>query len=82
VHKARSLFYAQLGLAPAEGGLLPLRYETLWRGTSRTCELLFGNVRELPLESLNAPDDMWRVVVDFPFDREGHTPGEWSPLKR
>ena len=74
VHKARSLFYAQLGLAPAEGGLLPLRYETLWRGTSRTCELLFGNVRELPLESLHAPDDMWRVVVDFPFDREGHTP--------
>ena len=74
IHKARSLFYEQLGLAPAEGGFLPLRYETLWRGTQRTCELLFGNVRELPLESFNAQGDTWRVVVDFPFDRDGHTP--------
>jgi len=74
IYKARSLFYEQLGLAPAEGGLLPLRYETLWRGTQRTCELLFGNVRELPLESFNAQGDTWRIVVDFPFDRDGHTP--------
>src|SRR5262245_40376860 len=74
IHKARSLFYEQLGLAPTEGGLLPLRYETLWRGTQRTCELLFGNVRELPLESFNAQGDTWRIIVDFPFDRDGHTP--------
>jgi hypothetical protein len=74
IHKARSLFYEQLGLTPEESGLLLMRYDTLWRGTQRTCELLFGNVRELPLESLNAQEDMWRIVVDFPFDRDGHTP--------
>jgi hypothetical protein len=74
IHKARNLFYEQLGLTPEESGLLLQRYDTLWRGTQRTCELLFGNVRELPLESFNAQRDMWRMVVDFPFDRDGHTP--------
>ena len=74
IHKARSLFYEQLGLTPEESGQLLLHYDTLWRGTQRTCDLLFGNVRELPLESFNAQGDTWRIVVDFPFDREGHTP--------
>ncbi len=74
VRKAESLFFEQLGVAPEENGLLPLRYEALWRGTWRTCELLFRNVRELPLESFNVQGDVWRVVIDFPFDRDGHTP--------
>src|SRR5262245_52043906 len=74
IHKARSLFYEQLGLTPEESGQLLLHYDTLWRGTQRTCDLLFGNVRELPLESFDAQGDTWRIIIDFPFDREGHTP--------
>jgi len=45
----------------------------LWRGTMRTCEVLFRNVRELALDSFKA-QDVWRLIIDFPFDREGYTP--------
>ena len=46
-----------------------------WRGTRRTCELLFRNVRELPLNSLRA-EDSWRMVIDYPFDQERYTPAD------
>ena len=73
VQKLRALLYDQLGLAE-ESGLIPPRYEA-WRGTRRTCELLFRNVRELPLNSLRA-EDSWRMVIDYPFDQEGYTPAD------
>jgi hypothetical protein len=73
IQKIRSLLYEQLGLDPEESSLLPPRYQYLWRGTWRTCEILLQNVRELPLDSLRAQDP-WRMVIDYPFDREGYTP--------
>jgi hypothetical protein len=73
IQKIRSLFYEQLGIDPEETNLLPPRYDYPWRGSIRTCEILFQNVRELPLESLKAQDP-WRIVIDYPFDREGYTP--------
>jgi hypothetical protein len=76
IQKARSLLCEQIGLEGEDSGLLPPRYEMLWRGTRRTCDILFRNVRELSLESFRAPEDMWRVVIDFPFDREGRTPAD------
>jgi hypothetical protein len=72
IQKARSLLYEQLGIEE-DDGLLPPCYEMLWRGTMRTCEILFRNVRELVLDSFRA-QDLWRLVIDFPFDREGYTP--------
>lgn len=74
IRKAESLFFEQLGVPPQDSGLWPLQHEVLWRGTRRRYELLFRNVRELPLESLQAQEGLWRVVIDFPFDRDGHTP--------
>jgi hypothetical protein len=76
IQKARSLLFDQIGLETEDSGLLPPRYELLWRGTWRTCEILFRNVRELSLDSLRAQEGMWRMVIDFPFDREGHTPAD------
>jgi hypothetical protein len=73
IRKLRSLLNEQLGIAE-NGGLFLPRYEALWRGTRRACEILFGNVRELPLDSLRAQEGLWRVVIDFPFDREEYTP--------
>jgi hypothetical protein len=75
IQKIRSLLYEQLGLDPEENSLLPPRYQYLWRGTWRTCEILFRNVWELPLESLKA-QDVWRVIIDYPFDQEGRTPSD------
>lgn len=46
-----------------------------WRGTKRSCDLLFTNVRTLPDESLRSKED-WQVIIDFPFDTEGHSPVE------
>ncbi|MEJ7636622.1 MAG: hypothetical protein WKF75_01200, partial [Singulisphaera sp.] len=46
-----------------------------WRGSKRSCDVLFTNVRALPDESLRSADD-WKLVVDFPFDAEGHSPIE------
>jgi hypothetical protein len=57
-------------------GLLPPRYDLLLRGTWHTCDILFRNVRELSLESLRAQEGVWRLVIDFPFDREGYTPAD------
>jgi hypothetical protein len=73
IRKVRSLLNEQLGIAE-DGGLFLPRYETLWYGTRRICEILFGNVRELPLDSLRAQEGLWRIVIDFPFDREEYTP--------
>jgi hypothetical protein len=75
IRKIRSLLYEQLGL-DENGGLFLPRYEVLWRGSRRTCEILFGNVRELSLESLRAQEGFWRIIIDFPFDRENYTPSD------
>jgi hypothetical protein len=50
----------------------------VWRGTRRTVEVVFGNVRDtadLPDDMLRATGDRWKVVVDYPFD-PGHSPLE------
>lgn len=51
-----------------------------WRGTARTVEFVFGNVRDRASLNNDAfvpsqPGNL-RVVVDFPFDDSGHTVGE------
>ncbi|MEH0819831.1 BREX-2 system ATPase PglY [Micromonospora sp. CPCC 205714] len=51
-----------------------------WRGTRRTIELLYGNVRnpnDIRDEAFN-PDDpeRWRLVIDYPFDDGSHGPAD------
>ena len=46
-----------------------------WRGSKRSCDVLFTNVRILPDESLRSGDD-WKLIIDFPFDSENHSPIE------
>ena len=74
IQKVKHILYESLHIPTAEGDLLPPRYDMLWRGTKRTCELLFRNVRELPLDNFAAADGMWRILIDFPFDQPPHTP--------
>lgn len=74
VQKVRELLYEMVGIK-AEDSLLPPSHRILWRGTARGCEILFRNVRELPLDNFEPQDpDAWRIVVDYPFDLPGHTP--------
>ncbi len=51
----------------------------LWRGVKRQADLVFGNVRdtaELTDSSFASSGSTWKIVIDFPFDDEGHSPHE------
>ncbi len=39
-----------------------------WRGTRRRAGVLFANVANLPLASLDNPGPEWKVVIDYPID--------------
>ncbi len=73
MRKIREILYQALGIS-CRDDLLFERHEISWKGHDHAFQLVFGNVRELPAESLKPTGDEWRVVLDFPFDREGHTP--------
>jgi hypothetical protein len=68
--RVREVLFTELGLEDQDE--LFLLHEFQWRGTRRRCEVLFTNVRDLPDESLRSETD-WRIVIDFPFDDQGHT---------
>lgn len=74
IQKVKYILYEYLQISTDGGDLLPPRYDMVWRGSKRTCELLFRNVRELPLDSLKSQDGIWRIVIDFPFDQAGFSP--------
>ena len=48
----------------------------VWRGSRREVDVLFGNVRDtgwLTEDHFRARPGTWRVIVDFPFDEQGHS---------
>ena len=48
-----------------------------WRGSNRTVEVSFLNIREVQDNSnFVARDDEWRVLIDYPFDTGTHTPSD------
>jgi hypothetical protein len=49
-------------------------YDFVWRNTKRPCVVLFGNVRELSPASLEAIDERWKLVIDYPFDEPNRSP--------
>lgn len=69
----RQMLFKSLGI-PEQDEMF-IAHEFLWRGSKRSCDVLFTNVRSLPDESLRSTDD-WKLIIDFPFDAEGHTPTE------
>ncbi len=73
IRKVRELVYEMMGLQQAEA--LWISHDFVWRGTKRQCQFLFANVRELNHETLNNRTDDWKVIIDFPFDKdENHGP--------
>jgi len=72
LRKIRALVFGELGVAFDEE--LFSNHSFTWHNTTRECDVLFSNVRELPEASLQAKGDGWKVVIDFPFDTEGFTP--------
>mgnify|MGYP001179613518 CR=1 FL=1 len=55
------------------------QHEAIWRGSKRTVDILFGNVRDsswLSDDHFRANTGTWRVVIDHPFDEQGHSTAE------
>lgn len=75
VKLVRHIVFEALGLARDQDLVDGVPYDLLWRGTKRSCELVFDNVRTLGREAFQpSSKDKWRVVIDYPFDEEGHSP--------
>ncbi|MCP4589328.1 MAG: hypothetical protein GY842_01150 [bacterium] len=72
--KIRELLFEALGIADRDE--MYLAHEIPWRGTERSFQVLFGNVRELTTESLTAKGGQRKAILDFPFDEPGHTPAD------
>lgn len=46
-----------------------------WRGTPRSVDVIFQNIREISdLTVFEARGDDWKVIIDFPFDQGNHSP--------
>ena len=72
--KVRELLFEQLGIEDRDE--LFLEHEILWRGSRRTFQVIFGNVRELTDESLATKGGSRKLVIDFPFDEPNRSPRE------
>ena len=71
----KDLISADIGL-DAESNLYH-QHTIEWRGSKRTVEVLFTNIREIQDNSQFDPrEDEWRVLIDFPFDEEQYTPAD------
>jgi hypothetical protein len=75
----RDLIFSSLGVESRDTLTNEVQHQVLWRGSRRTVDVVFANVRdrhELPDSSLQAADDRWKVVIDFPFDAEQRSPAD------
>jgi hypothetical protein len=71
--KIRQMLFHSLGV-PEQDDMF-ISHSFVWRGSKRSCDLLFTNARTLPDESLRSTN-VWKLIIDFPFDSEGHSPVE------
>lgn len=66
----RELLLTELGVR--DDGSFDLEHSIIWRGSRRTMEIVYGNIRdrsELRDEVFQpAHSEGWRLVIDYPFD--------------
>lgn len=74
----RDLLWDDIGVT--DSGQLVTTHRINWRGTGRTVELVFGNVRDTErlADAQFEPDDQdaLRVVIDYPFDDGNFGPAD------
>lgn len=68
------MLFSMMKIGGHDQGQLTTNYTTVWRGTRRSFEIQYLNVRErTDLREFQA-GDLPRVILDYPFDQES-----WSP---
>ena len=72
IRRVRQMLFEQLGVSGEDE--FQQHYDFNWKNTSRSCTVLFKNIRELPDASFENNDPDWKLVIDFPFDEAGHGP--------
>ncbi|GLZ79453.1 hypothetical protein Afil01_42600 [Actinorhabdospora filicis] len=72
-HMIKRRLWQDLGLKDLDAPVSTMKVD--WRGTSRTVELVFTNVREMPTVRF-APEqpEAVKVLIDYPFDEANHFP--------
>ena len=70
--KILQLLFEELRLE--EENTFEIIHRLTWRATQREAEVRFTDVWKADDATLRSDDDTWRVVIDFPFDREQKTP--------
>jgi hypothetical protein len=72
LQKVRQLLFEELDLEYES--TFQISHRVPWRATPREAEVRFTNVWEADNSALQSDADTWRVIIDFPFDRDHHTP--------
>lgn len=75
--KIRELVAQAIDLSEADG-FLPMTKTWVWRGSKRTVDVRFANVRDetdIPNSEFKA-DGRPRIIIDFPFDEANHGPAD------
>lgn len=75
----REMVFDSLGIQQRETLTHEIQHSVVWRGSRRTVDVLFGNVRdrtEMPDDVLMSSGGRWKVVIDFPFDAERRSPND------
>ncbi|MDA2806625.1 phage resistance protein [Nocardiopsis suaedae] len=70
----QKMLWEELGLQEGAN-----RASITWRGTQRTVELVFGNIRDPQMgreQFQPEGDQAVRLVIDYPFDDHGHNPAD------
>ena len=76
----RRVLFTEMGIPESSqlafGGLT---IDRVWRGTKRTVDVVFGNIRDtnaIPDDALRAEGERWKLVIDYPFDDADRGPQE------
>lgn len=71
----KDILFGEFGIS--DDGQLFLEHSVLWRGARRSVEVVFQNIREITDPTIfEARGDDWKVIIDYPFDKDGHSPAD------
>ncbi|MBT3378823.1 MAG: phage resistance protein [Lentisphaerae bacterium] len=70
IRKIKEILFKELSIKSEEG--LLISHSFTWRGTRRTCDVVFNNVVDMSLTGLENDGENWKVVIDWPFDERSN----------
>ena len=72
--KVRDILFAEMGIRENAQGQFSDQFTYFWRGSQRSVEISYLNVRDQNLGDLAADPALPRLIVDYPFDDPNYGP--------